>query len=185
MTEPNLRFPAVFCENLPFPAKICNFLWFPAPSKCWNFQEKGCICENQRFSAKICVLGSLCHLSSVPLSAPTNTPRSEEHNNKRSRSRSGQAEQTGPSQSPTGSPDSSASRHISTSKTTGGSGRRKSKHTCKTFTLPPECEPYPQYGWDSPEKIPEKFRKDPGNALRAFPGILLDSTARTPQTPII
>ena len=70
MTEPNLRFPAVFCENLRFPAKICGFLRFPAPSKCLNFQEKGWICENLRFSAKICVLGSLCHLSSVPLSSP-------------------------------------------------------------------------------------------------------------------
>ena len=63
MTEPNLRFPAVFCENLRFCAKICA-------SKCLNFQEKGWIfCENLRFSAKICVLGSLCHLSSVPLSS--------------------------------------------------------------------------------------------------------------------
>ena len=60
VTEANLRFPAVFCENLRFPA----------PSKCLNFQEKGWICENLRFSAKICVLGSLCHLSSVTLSAP-------------------------------------------------------------------------------------------------------------------
>ena len=36
------------------------------------FQEKGWICENLRFAAKICVLGSLslCHLSSVLLSAP-------------------------------------------------------------------------------------------------------------------
>ena len=42
--------------------------------------------------------------------------------------------------------------------------------------------PYPQYGWDFPEKIPEKFRKDPGNALRAFPGISLESTAGMPQT---
>ena len=31
--------------------------------------------------------------------------------------------------------------------------------------------PYPQYGWHFPEETPEKFRKDPGNALRAFPGI--------------
>ena len=30
----------------------------------------GWICENLRFSVEICVLGSLCHLSSVPLSAP-------------------------------------------------------------------------------------------------------------------
>ena len=42
--------------------------------------------------------------------------------------------------------------------------------------------PYPQYGWDFPEEIPEKFRKDPGNALRAFPGIPVKSTAGTPQT---
>ena len=42
--------------------------------------------------------------------------------------------------------------------------------------------PYPQYGWDFPEEIPEKFRKDPGNALRAFPGISLESTAGMPQT---
>ena len=32
---------------------------------------------------------------------------------------------------------------------------------------------HPQYGWEVPEEIPEKFRKDPGNALRAFPGIPL------------
>ena len=70
MTEPNLWFPAVFCENLLFPAIICGFLRFPAASQCWNFQEKGRCCENLRFSAKIRVLGSLCHLSSVPLSAP-------------------------------------------------------------------------------------------------------------------
>ena len=42
--------------------------------------------------------------------------------------------------------------------------------------------PHPQYGWDFPEEIPEKFRKDPGNALRAFPGIPLGSTAGIPQT---
>ena len=42
--------------------------------------------------------------------------------------------------------------------------------------------PYPQYGWDFPEVIPEKFRKDPGNALRAFPGIPLESMAGIPQT---
>ena len=42
--------------------------------------------------------------------------------------------------------------------------------------------PHPQYGRDFPEEIPEKFRKDPGNALRAFPGIPLESTAGIPQT---
>ena len=62
-----LRFPA---KIFGFLRKICGFLPFPAPSKCWNFQEKGWICENLRFSAKICVLASLCHLSSVPLRAP-------------------------------------------------------------------------------------------------------------------
>ena len=40
----------------------------------------------------------------------------------------------------------------------------------------------PQYGWDFPEEIPEKIPKDPGNALRAFPGISLKSTAGMPQT---
>ena len=49
MTEPNLRFPAVFCGNLRFSAKIHGFLRFPAPSKCFSFQEKGWICENLRF----------------------------------------------------------------------------------------------------------------------------------------
>ena len=42
--------------------------------------------------------------------------------------------------------------------------------------------PCPQYGWDFPEKIPEKLWKDPGNALRAFPEIPLESTAGMPQT---
>ena len=31
------------------------------------------------------------------------------------------------------------------------------------------------------KKFRQKFRKDPGNALRAFPGIPLESTAGTPQ----
>ena len=39
-----------------------------------------------------------------------------------------------------------------------------------------------QYGRDFPEDIPEKhFLKDPGNALKAFPGIALKSTAGNPQ----
>ena len=40
--------------------------------------------------------------------------------------------------------------------------------------------PYPQYGWDFPGEIPEN-RKDPGNALGAFPAISLESTAGKPQ----
>ena len=48
VTEPNLRFPAVFCENLlRFSARICGFLRFPAPSKCLNSRRRG-------ESAKIC-----------------------------------------------------------------------------------------------------------------------------------
>ena len=55
----------------------------------------------------------------------------------------------------------------------GGRGRK----------IPEEVPgPYPQYGWHFPEEIPEKFRKDPGNALRAFPGISLESTAGMTQT---
>ena len=38
------------------------------------------------------------------------------------------------------------------------------------FRVNATCRPYPQYGWDFPEEIPEKFRKDPRNALGAFPG---------------
>ena len=45
--------------------------------------------------------------------------------------------------------------------------------------------PHPQYGWDFPEEIPEEFRKDTGNALRAFPGIPVESTAGIPPNPII
>ena len=44
--------------------KSAVFLWFPAPSKCLNFQEKGWICENLRFSAN----------SSVPLGVPWENP---------------------------------------------------------------------------------------------------------------
>ena len=43
------------------------------------------------------------------------------------------------------------------------------------------CAFFKPYGWDFPEEIPEKFRKDPGNALRAFPGIIFESTAGMPQ----
>ena len=41
---------------------------------------------------------------------------------------------------------------------------------------------HPQYGWDFPEEIPEKFGISSGNALRACPGISLESTAGMPQT---
>ena len=49
---------------------------------------------------------------------------------------------------------------------------------CKGVT---NSGPYPQYGWHFPGEIPEKFRKDSGNALRAFPGIPVESTAGIPQ----
>ena len=52
----------------------------------------------------------------------------------------------------------------------------------KTISIPETTGPYPLYGWAFLEEIPEKFRKDPGNALRAFPGIPLTSTAGIPQT---
>ena len=60
VTEPNLRFPAVFCENLRFAAKICGFLRSPNAG----------LSRRRGESAKICFLGPLCHLSSVTLSAP-------------------------------------------------------------------------------------------------------------------
>ena len=44
-----------------------------------------------------------------------------------------------------------------------------------------ECWAIPPVSWDFPEEFPEKFRKDPGNALRAFPEIRLKSTGGIPQ----
>ena len=54
----------------------------------------------------------------------------------------------------------------------------------QVFFLSP-IGPYPQYGWDFPEEIPENIRKDPGNALREFPGIPLESAAGIPPNPTI
>ena len=48
-----------------------------------------------------------------------------------------------------------------------------------------EGGPHPQYGWDFPEEIPEKFRKDPGNALRAFLGSFPREYGWDAQNPII
>ena len=61
-------------------------------------------------------------------------------------------------------------------------GAPKTPNSTTTGLTPHLRGPYPQYGWDFPEEIPEKFRKDPGNALRAFAGISLESTAGMPQT---
>ena len=41
--------------------------------------------------------------------------------------------------------------------------------------------PHAQSGWDFPEEILENFRKHSGNVLRAFPGILLESTTGIPK----
>ena len=54
----DLRCRSPICGFLRFSAKIFGLLRKSAPSKCLNFQEKGWICENLGFSAKICVLGS-------------------------------------------------------------------------------------------------------------------------------
>ena len=48
VTEPNLRFPAVFCENLRFPAKICGFLRFPDALQMLEFPG-----ENLRFGLSL------------------------------------------------------------------------------------------------------------------------------------
>ena len=74
----HLRWRSPICGFLRFSAKIFGFLWksavfsavFLRPPNDWICRREGWICENLRFSAKICVLGPLCHLSSVPLSAP-------------------------------------------------------------------------------------------------------------------
>ena len=41
--------------------------------------------------------------------------------------------------------------------------------------------PYPQYGCDFPEEILKSSGKTTENALRALPGIALESTAGIPQ----
>ena len=62
---------AVSCESLRFSAKICGFLRFPAPSKCFNFQEKGWICENLRVFCENMRLGSSPDLDlKSPFSGP-------------------------------------------------------------------------------------------------------------------
>ena len=49
---------------------MCGFLRFPAPSKCLALQRMWRMGKNQQFSANICLLFPVCHLRSVPLSAP-------------------------------------------------------------------------------------------------------------------
>ena len=45
------------------------------------------------------------------------------------------------------------------------------------------CGPHPQYGWDFPEEIPEKFRNFfPETLSERFLGLSLESTAGMPQT---
>ena len=71
MTESNLPFPAVFCENLRFAAKICEN---PAPSTCWKFQGEG---VNLRKSAVFCenLSFGLSLSGSVSLSVPRYLPK--------------------------------------------------------------------------------------------------------------
>ena len=65
MTDPNLQFPAVFCENLRCSAVSCAL---------WMLEFLGRrgvkLRKDLRFCAKLCVLGLVCHLWSVPLSMP-------------------------------------------------------------------------------------------------------------------
>ena len=60
----------VSCVFLLKSSVSCQNLRPSAPFKCLNYQGKEWICENLRFSAKVCVLGSLCHLSFVPEARP-------------------------------------------------------------------------------------------------------------------
>ena len=78
----DLRWCSPSCSFLRFSAKIFGFLrrsvvfcGFLRPPNALKFQEKRWTCENLRFFARSCVLGSLsdCHLRSVTLSAPWET----------------------------------------------------------------------------------------------------------------
>ena len=69
MTEPDLQFPAVVCENLRFPAKVCGFMRPPNAGISRSRGESAVFCENLRFGL------SLSPYSSVPLSAPREESR--------------------------------------------------------------------------------------------------------------
>ena len=60
--EPNLRFPAGFCENLRFPAKICGFLRPPnagiSKSKGEYAKKLAVLCENQCFGLSVTLVPS-------------------------------------------------------------------------------------------------------------------------------
>ena len=61
VTEPNLQFPAVFCENLRFPAKICGFSAVSCPLQMLEFSGEG---VHLRKSAVFC--GNLIRLPLSP-----------------------------------------------------------------------------------------------------------------------
>ena len=69
VTEPNLRFPAVFlrkysvfCENLRFSAVSCALQMLEFPPEGVDLRKSAVLCENLRFGLSL----SLCHLTSVP-----------------------------------------------------------------------------------------------------------------------
>ena len=49
VTVPNLRFPAVFCENLWFSAKILRNQMLEFPGEGMNLRKSVVFCENLRF----------------------------------------------------------------------------------------------------------------------------------------
>ena len=49
VTEPNLRFPAVFCENLRFSAASCPLQMLQFPGERVNLRKSAVFCKNLRF----------------------------------------------------------------------------------------------------------------------------------------
>ena len=53
VTEANLRFPAVFCENLRFSAKTCALQMLEFPGEGVNLRKSAVFCENLRFARSL------------------------------------------------------------------------------------------------------------------------------------
>ena len=58
VTEPNLRFPAVFCENLRFSAVSCALRMLEFPGEGVNLQKSAVFFENLRFGLSVTLVPS-------------------------------------------------------------------------------------------------------------------------------
>ena len=66
MTEPNLQFRAVFCENLGFAGESAVFCSFLRPPNAFEFPGEGANLRKSALFAEVCVFWALS--ISLPLS---------------------------------------------------------------------------------------------------------------------